>query len=356
MAETEKSLRAAYEGKKVLVTGHSGFKGTWLVRTLLQLGAKVYGIGLQEGKDEVFELSQTSKDMISYIQDIRDALKTRELIKELDPQVIFHLAAQPLVLKSYEDPIETYASNVMGTAHVLDACRLCSSLKAMVFITTDKVYHNNEWAYPYRESDRLGGYDPYSASKAACEIIINSYRQSFFRAKKNGLVSLRAGNVIGGFDFAPNRIIPDIVRAIKDGRSVQLRSPHSVRPWMHVMDVLWGYLLAGEKLISEDETPSPSYNIAPFDSDGSHTVEFITQTFIATIGKGAYELIKNTAPHEMSMLRLEASLIHRELGWTPFYSTNEAIAQTAEEYKSWLAGSDVKNSLDAFISRYLQQR
>lgn len=349
------SMKTTYRGKKVLITGHTGFKGTWLARTLLNLGAEVYGIGLEEEKGKIFQLSQTAKDMVSHIQDIRDEIKTKKLIQKINPQVVFHLAAQPLVLKSYEDPVGTHASNIMGTAHVLDACRLCGNLQAMVFITTDKVYYNNEWAYPYRETDRLGGYDPYSASKAACEIIIDSYRQSFFNAKKIGLVSLRAGNVIGGFDFAENRIIPDIVRAIQKGRTVQLRSPNSVRPWMHVMDVLWGYLLAGEKLIREGLIPSPSYNIAPFDSDGSHTVEFITQTFIKTIGKGSYELIQNTSAHEMSMLRLDASLIRKELGWNPLYSTNEAIAQTAAEYKDWLLGNSVQKSLDTSIGGYFKQ-
>lgn len=349
-------VKTAYQGKKVLITGHTGFKGTWLARTLLNLGAEVYGIGLEEGKENIFQLSKSEKDMVSHIQDIRDFHKTCELIRKINPDVLFHLAAQPIVLKSYEDPIGTYSSNVMGTAHVLDASRLCSNLKAMVFITTDKVYYNNEWAYPYRETDRLGGYDPYSASKAACEIVIESYRKSFFNAQKIGLVSARAGNVIGGFDFAENRIIPDIVRAIKVGDPVSLRSPNSVRPWMHVMDVLWGYLLIGEGLLQEGQVLSPSYNIAPFDSSGNHTVQFITETFIKTMGRGTYEIVKNTAPHEMNMLRLDASLIRSELGWTPLYSTDKAIEQTALEYKTWLAGDTVKDNLDHFISKYLAQR
>ncbi|MGL5721659.1 MAG: CDP-glucose 4,6-dehydratase [Brevinema sp.] len=349
-------LKKAYQGKRVLVTGHTGFKGTWMVRLLLQLGAKVYGIGLDEGDNKVFTLSNTASDMESHILDIRDSTSTINLIQKINPHLVFHLAAQPLVIESYKNPIATFDTNVMGTVNVLEGCRKATSLEGAVMITTDKVYHNFEWAYPYRETDILGGHDPYSTSKAACELVISSYRSSFFEHKK--ICSLRAGNVIGGGDFADNRIIPDLVRGVQKGEKAQIRAPHSIRPWQHVLDALWGYLLAGEQLATNGMTPSPSYNIAPPDNNDSHTVLFVIKNFLSVLGKGEYEVDENAAVFkEMGRLRLDPSLIMQELDWKPGFTTEEAIAQTASEYKAWLENpSQLKQQIDQSIALYVKNQ
>ena len=353
-----KQINDTYKNKRVLVTGHTGFKGTWLCRLLKQLGAEVYGIGLEEGADRIFRISSTGDDMASNIIDIRDKEKLISSIQKIQPQVVFHLAAQPLVLESYITPVETFDTNVMGTVHVLEACRTIPSLEAIVLITTDKVYYNNEWNYPYRESDRLGGYDPYSASKAMCELAIDSYKNSFYKEKNIGIASVRAGNVIGGGDFAENRIIPDIVRSIRDKKILTLRNPNSVRPWQHVLDVLWAYLLVGQALIPNRSTPSPSYNVAPLDNSDSHTVQYIVDRFINIIGEGSYEIANNIIQnHEMGKLRLDPSLILAEIGWTPLFNTNEAIDQTAKEYGQYLKNpSGLKIQIDTAIEKYIQQR
>ena len=351
-------IKQYYKGKKVLITGHTGFKGTWFSRFLIQLGADVYGIGLKEGDDQIFALTQSENDINSSIQNICDYEATATLIKKIDPEVIFHLAAQPLVLKSYTDPIDTFNSNVMGTIHVLEAARSLTNLKAMVMITTDKVYHNNEWVYPYRETDKLGGYDPYSASKAMCELAISSYVHSFFNTSSVGITSVRAGNVIGGGDFAENRIIPDVVRSIQSGKNVSLRSPNSIRPWQHVLDVIWAYLLVGTKILEKGETPSSSYNIAPLDNSDTHTVEYIVKKFISVIEQGTYEIDKNANfAHEMGKLRLDPSLIQAEVQWSPLFNTEEAIEQTAQEYKQYLENpTNLKEILDNSIKNYLNDK
>ncbi|MGL5254823.1 MAG: CDP-glucose 4,6-dehydratase [Brevinema sp.] len=343
-----------YKNKKVLVTGHTGFKGTWLCRTLLQLGSEVYGIGLNEGENKLFALSETAKDMNSFIVDIRDRELLTKTIKDINPEVIFHLAAQPLVLESYKIPVETFESNVMGTIHVLEACRSITNLQAIILITTDKVYHNYEWNYPYRETDRLGGYDPYSASKAMCELAIDSYRHSFYQDLKVKIVSVRAGNVIGGGDFADNRIIPDIIRAIQAKKDVVLRHPNSIRPWQHVMDAIMAYLLVGKQMIGGQEI-SPSYNIAPIDNSDKHTVEYIVKLFIEIIKQGSYKIDSNANfAHEMSKLRLDPSLIIAELGWKPVFNTEEAIIQTAKEYKAYLGDPKIlKKQIDSSIMNVL---
>ncbi|MGL4367562.1 MAG: CDP-glucose 4,6-dehydratase [Brevinemataceae bacterium] len=346
---------SCYKDKKVLITGHTGFKGTWLCRTLLQLGATVYGIGLEEGDHKIFNMSSTDDDIFSYIMDIRDKELLISQIKQINPDIVFHLAAQPLVLESYKTPVETFDINVMGTIHILESCRYVDNLQAMVMITTDKVYHNYEWTYPYRETDRLGGYDPYSASKAMCELAIDSYRYSFYKDSSVGITSVRAGNVIGGGDFAENRIIPDIVRSIQQNTSVSLRNPNSIRPWQHVMDAIIGYLLIGKTIITQQQTPSSSYNIAPLDNSDKHTVEYIVKLFINTINKGYYEVDKNAYfAHEMAKLRLDPSLIISDLGWKPVFSTEEAIIQTAKEYNEFLQNPDqLKKQIDNSVKNIL---
>ncbi|MGL4563589.1 MAG: CDP-glucose 4,6-dehydratase [Brevinema sp.] len=354
--ETLNSLKKNYQGKRVLITGHTGFKGTWMSRCLLELGAEVYGIGLDEGDDKVFTLSNTAQDMTSYIQDIRDSDATIKLVEQINPHFVFHLAAQPLVIEGYKNPIDTFESNIMGTTHILEGCRKAPALEAGIFITTDKVYHNFEWSYPYRETDILGGHDPYSASKAACELVISSYRSSFFDDQK--ICSVRAGNVIGGGDFADNRIIPDLVRAAQSGEKAIIRAPHSIRPWQHVLDAIWGYLLIGDSLINNKMTLSPSYNIAPPDNSDIHTVLFVIKTFLNTLGKGSYEIDPNASTFkEMDKLRLDPSLIQEQIGWKAGFTTEEAIKQTAYEYKAWLEKpNELKQQIDHSIVTYYQKQ
>lgn len=253
------TIKQKLQNKTVLITGHTGFKGTWLSRFLLQLGAKVVGIGLDEGSESLFTLTKTNQDMLSYIQDIRDYDTLVQIIKSENPDIVFHLAAQPLVLISYQSPVETFNTNVMGTIHLLEACRQLDSLQSIVLITTDKVYQNNEWVYSYRENDRLGGHDPYSASKAMCELAIESYRSSFYKKTGVILTAVRAGNVIGGGDFSKDRLIPDIIRSIKQKTVLSLRCPNSIRPWQYIMDALWGYLLICTA--SLQNTPPPYYHL-----------------------------------------------------------------------------------------------
>lgn len=253
------TIKQSLQNKTVLITGHTGFKGTWLSRFLLQLGAKVLGIGLDEGSDSLFTLTKTNQDMLSYIQDIQDYDALVYIIKSAKPDIVFHLAAQPLVLTSYQSPIYTFNTNVMGTIHLLEACRQLDSLQSIVLITTDKVYQNNEWVYSYRENDRLGGHDPYSASKAMCELAIESYRSSFYKKTGVILTAVRAGNVIGGGDFSKDRLIPDIIRSIKQKTSLSLRCPNSIRPWQYIMDVLWGYLLICTASLQNAISPPPYF-------------------------------------------------------------------------------------------------
>lgn len=352
------TLKKLFKGKKILVTGHTGFKGAWLTRMLLQLEAKVVGISLPALENSIWDLTDMNQDIEEYLIDIRDREALDKAIKDIQPEIVFHLAAQALVIEGYHNPIENWASNVMGTAHLMESCRSISALKALVCITTDKVYYNKEWVYPYREDDRLGGHDPYSASKAACELVISSYKDSFYHDKAVGITSVRAGNVIGGGDYADNRIIPDIVRAVSKNKPVVLRSPNSIRPWQHVIDVLWAYILVAKTILEKGQTPSSAYNIAPLDNSNEHTVEFVVNTFIKALGTGSYKIDPSASTvKEMSKLRLDPSLIQEELNWAAIYNTEEAIIQTAKEYKAHMESPEsLKAIIDSSVQYYFERR
>ncbi len=342
-----------YKNKRVFITGHTGFKGSWLCLLLENLGAKVTGYALAPDDESLFSLAKIDKKINSHISDIRNFKNLKEVLQNADPDIVFHLAAQPLVRDSYKDPIYNYETNVIGTVNLFEACKDLKSLKAIINITTDKCYENKEWHWPYRETDTLGGYDPYSASKACSEIVTNSYRKSFFENLNVGLASARAGNVIGGGDFSRDRIIPDIVRSIRDDRKVILRSPQAVRPWQHVLDVLYGYLLLGQKLYNNPKDFSESFNFSPLDTR-ELVVEEVTKNFIAEIGNGSYEVDLSKANlHEASMLKLDSSKAYKILGWVPKFKTTEAISKTAIWYRDYLKELDVelicKNELNNFI-------
>lgn len=348
-----KNIFSFFKNKKILITGHTGFKGAWFSKLLLSLGAKVYGISLEAEKLSLYNLINLDDKVKSYIQDIRDLQKIKNIVKEINPDIIFHLAAQPLVIDSYNRPVYTFETNVIGTINLMESMRELNNLECAVMITTDKVYDNKEWVWGYRENDALGGHDPYSASKACAEIAIKSYKKSFF--KDINTASVRAGNVIGGGDFAANRIIPDIVRAIEKNIPVELRNPNSVRPWQHVLDVLYGYLLVCYNLIN-NKNISESYNFAPIDEGSKFTVEYITKAFIDNIGKGSYIINSpETSKKEMNMLRLDSSLARKELEWKEKFNTEEAIKQTAIWYSEYLNKSDINNITEKQIKNYIME-
>lgn len=334
-------LKETYAGKKVFVTGHTGFKGSWLLQWLNILGARVKGFALPpETDNDLYHLIGGDQLCESVIADIREKDRVVEEIVKFQPDFIFHLAAQPLVRLSYEIPTETFAINAMGTAHVLDAVRELQNPCVVVLITTDKVYENKEWIYPYRETDTLGGYDPYSASKACAEIIIHSYTQSFFNASKfaqhqKAIASTRAGNVIGGGDWAKDRIIPDIIRALGAKQPVAVRNPAAVRPWQHVLEPLGGYLLLGAKLAAEPLRYMGAWNFGPL-ADDNRQVEDLVQTALTVWGNGNYEKTTSAEQvHEAGLLKLDVSKAMSQLKWVPKYNSAKAIEQTILWYKAF---------------------
>ncbi len=319
-----------WSGKRVLVTGHTGFKGAWLALWLHEMGAKVTGLALAAEPVSLFRQARLD-ELVDHVEgDIRDLATVERAVQQARPEVVFHLAAQPLVRLSYDQPVETFATNVQGTAHVLDACRRAPDLKAIVCVTSDKCYENREWVWPYRETDPMGGHDPYSASKGAAELVAASYRNSFFSADGTPLLaSARAGNVIGGGDWAADRLIPDIVRALINGRDVEIRSPGSVRPWQHVLDALGGYvLLAGHMLQSGDSKFADGWNFGPADND-ARPVGWILERMLQMWGQvgraGGWQ--RDLAPqvHEAHLLRLDCSKARAGLGWRPAWQLETAL-------------------------------
>jgi len=331
-------LQKAYQGKRVFLTGHTGFKGAWMLQVLHGLGAEVTGYSLApEHPQDLYNQIHGDSFCHSIIADLSEQEKLGQAMKEFRPHYVFHLAAQALVRRSYQQPISTFAANVMGTAHVLEAMRHLTDPAIGVMITTDKVYENPETGKAFTESDKLGGYDPYSASKAAAEIVIESYRRSFFNPlqfdqHQTPIASVRAGNVIGGGDYSEDRLIPDIVRALKDSKPVVLRNPQSIRPWQHVLEPVFAYLLLGLKMSEDGIKYSRSYNIGPERSD-ERTVAQVTNAFYSAFGKDpAYEIIPQSNLHEAGLLMLDNTRIKEEIGWKPRLNAEAAIQWTAEWY------------------------
>jgi CDP-glucose 4,6-dehydratase len=328
-----------YRGKKVFLTGHTGFKGSWFLAWLHLLGAKVKGYSLAPEQNwNLYCQIQGDTLCESVIADIRDKERLKQEILDFQPDFVFHLAAQPLVRLSYEIPTETFEINTLGTVYVLDALRFLAKPCVAVLITTDKVYENKEWHYPYREKDRLGGYDPYSASKATAELVIDAYRNSFFNGNvfakhQKAIASARAGNVIGGGDWAKDRIIPDIVRALQKNKPIEVRNPSAVRPWQHVMEPLSGYLLLGARLATNPLKYSDAWNFGPMQED-TFTVEDLVQKAIQIWGKGSYLFPKVKQPfHEAGLLKLDINKSICELGWKPRLNAHQSIQQTLLFYK-----------------------
>lgn len=330
-----------YKGRRVFITGHTGFKGAWLTYTLYNAGAVLKGYAFApESTPSLYNQIEETVDIQSVIADINDSKKVEEEILSFQPDHIFHLAAQPLVRRSYKEPINTFSTNVMGTVNVLNAMIKLEKPCTAVFITTDKVYENKEWHYPYRETDRLGGYDPYSASKACSEIVINSFFQSFFNPSKfelhqKALVSVRAGNVIGGGDWSEDRLIPDIVRSLSENKDIIIRNPRAVRPWQHVLEPVFGYLKIGELLQGNPLKYGGAWNFGPLSADNLPVVNIVQQA-IDIWGSGSINLqVDANAVHEAGLLKLDISKALNELGWKPQMNTSEAIKRTIQWYKSF---------------------
>ena len=339
-------------GKRVLLTGHTGFKGSWLALWLQHLGAQVTGLALPPNTTpSLFELAHIAEGITNHYCDIRDPLALAQIVRNVRPELVFHLAAQPLVRASYRYPLTTYATNVMGTAHLLDALRDLDSIRVAIMVTTDKVYRNNEWVYPYRETDKLGGYDPYSASKAASEIVIASYRDAYLAAQGVAVASARAGNVIGGGDWSEDRLIPDAVHAWQSATPLVIRSPQSIRPWQHVLEPLAGYLSLAQKLWQQPEFAGP-FNFGPHPHEATTVRAVIEQ---ARIAFGCGEVVfgdSNSGPHEAGWLALDTAKVTAALGLTPRWPLAETVSRTMVWYRAQQQGVEARSLCEAEIAAY----
>ncbi|MDP4276307.1 MAG: CDP-glucose 4,6-dehydratase [Bacteroidota bacterium] len=347
-----------YQGKKVFITGHTGFKGSWLCLLLHKMGAQVSGYALNPPTTpSLFDQANLKEIVHSYIGDVRDYTKLLNTMKEVQPEIVIHLAAQPLVRQSYKQPVETYAINVMGTVHLLDACRQTKSIKAIVNVTTDKCYENREWIWGYRENEPMGGYDPYSNSKGCSELITAAYRRSYFNPadyNQHGvaLASARAGNVIGGGDWAEDRLIPDFIRAIMNGKSVHIRNPYAIRPWQHVLEPLSGYLTLAKALYTDGSDFADGWNFGPEDMDAKN-VEWITKKICSLWGEGAtYEIDTKPQPHEANYLKLDCSKAKAQLGWNARWDIETALSSIVEWNKAYLRKEDIRAITEKQIERY----
>jgi len=339
---------AFWEGKRVLLTGHTGFKGGWLALWLQSKGAQVVGYALAPPTNpSLFEVAEVGEGMISIIGDIRDLAKLQAVFAEHRPEIVFHMAAQPLVRYSYIEPVETYSTNVMGTVNLLEAVRGNDSVKAVVNVTSDKCYENREWAWGYRENEGMGGHDPYSNSKGCAELVTAAYRNSYFHPEKYmehgvALASGRAGNVIGGGDWADDRLIPDILRSITQCKPVNIRNPHAIRPWQHVLEPLSGYLLLAQKLYEEGASYAEGWNFGPNDEDAK-PVQWIVEGLTQSWGDDAsWVLDEGDHPHEAHYLKLDCSKARARLNWVPNWHLDETLGKIVEWQKKYQQGSNMK--------------
>lgn len=356
MEQSMKNEISFYKDKRVFVTGHTGFKGAWLCKVLIDAGAIVTGYALKPPTNpSLFELAKIENDMTSVIGDIRDYQSLADALNRAEPEIVFHLAAQPLVRESYANPVYTYETNVMGTVNILECVRRSRFVRSVLNVTTDKVYFNREWEWGYRENDELNGYDPYSNSKSCSELVTHSYKRSFLDGMNIAVSTARAGNVIGGGDFARDRIIPDCIRAVQSGNVIAVRNPYSVRPYQHVLEPIYAYLLiaAGQY---NDGRLSGSYNVGPDDCDCVTTGE-LADLFCRKWGEGASwrDVSEKDAPHEAGFLKLDCSKIKRMMNWAPRWHIDEAVEKTVEWSKSCRAGEDLGEKTREQIREYLNQ-
>ena len=351
-----------WQDKKVFITGHTGFKGSWLSLWLQEMGAVVKGYALPSPTNpSLFEDAHIADGMDSELGDVRDYDHLYRAVSEFKPEIVFHMAAQPLVRLSYKEPVETYSTNVMGTVHLLEAIRQVGGVKAAVVITSDKCYENREWVWGYREGEAMGGYDPYSNSKGCEELVVSAYRRSFFSDDTYSthgcaLASVRAGNVIGGGDWADDRLIPDMLKAFSDGRCVEIRSPYSIRPWQHVLEPLSGYMKVAEKLYNNGCEYAEAWNFGPKDDDAK-PVEWIVDKLTGFWGNGAdWYLSEGQHPHEAHYLKLDCSKAEIRLNWHPVWNLEEALTRIVSWQKAWLAREDMQQYSIREIRAYMADK
>ncbi len=347
-----------WKNRKVLVTGHTGFKGSWLSLWLQKMEADVTGLALAPPtQPSLFELAQVEKNMSSIIGDIRNLESVRTLFEKLQPEIVIHMAAQSLVRHSYQNPVETYDTNVMGTLNILEGIRSVDSVRAVVMITTDKCYENKEWIWPYRENDPMGGYDPYSSSKGCAELLIASYRQSYFptekyKEHKTAIASARAGNVIGGGDWAEDRLIPDIISTLQQNKIPHIRNPAAIRPWQHVLEPLSGYMKLAEKLHQNGSEYSSAWNFGP-NPDDTRPVQWIVEKMIQQWGgEVRWDKDDGIHPHEANHLKLDCSKAHTQLHWQPRWTLNKALEKIIAWHKAEISGMDLKQLCLEQIDEY----
>ncbi|MCI4411311.1 MAG: CDP-glucose 4,6-dehydratase [Thiotrichales bacterium] len=345
---------AFWQGKRVFLTGHTGFKGSWLALWLQQMGAVVKGYALTPPTTpSLFDVAHVGDGMQSDIGDIRDLAQVKASMIGFDPDILIHMAAQPLVRLSYREPLETYDINVMGTAKVLEAARSCPNLKAIVSVTTDKCYENKEWVWGYREDEPMGGYDPYSSSKGCAELVTSAYRRSFLAEQGVGLASARAGNVIGGGDWAEDRLIPDILRAFEQNQPVVIRNPASTRPWQHVLEPLSGYLVLAQALYEQPTAFAEGWNFGPFDED-AQPVSWILDKMVAKWQGASWQLDENAHPHEAGYLKLDISKAKARLHWQPTWRLAQTLNRIVAWHQAWLDNKDMHAVCLQEITDYMQ--
>lgn len=327
------TLDSFFNSKRVLVTGHAGFKGSWLSFILSEMGAEVFGYSYSPiGQNALFDIIRCGDFIHNEIGDVRDFKHLKEYFEEVKPEIVFHLAAQPIVRESYKDPRYTFETNVMGSVNVCECIRECDTVKSFLNVTTDKVYYNNEWEWGYRETDPLDGYDPYSNSKSCSELVTHSYNSSFLKERGVAVSTARAGNVVGGGDFSIDRIIPDCVRAVSRGEKIILRNPYSTRPFQHVLEPLFAYMMIAAKQF-ENRDYADSYNVGPDDMD-CVSVENLVSLFCKEWGQGAkWSVLGDGGPHEANFLKLDCSRLKSRFGWNPRWGISEAVKKTIEWYK-----------------------
>lgn len=346
-----------YKGKKVFITGHTGFKGSWLCKLLINLGAEVTGYALQpQGGANLFSISRVGKSMTSIIGDVRDKDFLFETFKKANPEIVIHMAAQPIVLESYHNPVYTYETNVMGTVNILECTRLQNNVRSFLNVTTDKVYKNNEWVWGYREIDELDGFDPYSNSKSCSELVTASYKRCFFDNTQTSVSTARAGNVIGGGDFAPDRIIPDCFRAIELGDTLKIRNPYSIRPYQHVLEPLYAYLLIAESQY-KNINYGGCYNVGPYEGDCISTEQLINLVR-KNWGEGFnYEVESKNKFHEAGFLKLDITKLERTLNWSPIWNISKAVEKTCDWFKVYFENADsVHKIMDTQIDEFLMTK